>query len=130
MFCLLSSNTQKELLFVFFFFLILELRFYGCCYPCCFNFFFYMFAFYFIVLLCLISFIFKHTVMYKNVIIILFPVWLLISNGLDPVLSHNEKSCIAPYYKQFSMNYKVKIIELILKTQANKTCLNSCNFSF
>ena len=31
-----------------------------------------------------------------------FPVWLrsrLISAGLEPVLSHNEKSCIASYYR-------------------------------
>ena len=38
-------------------------------------------------------------------------VWLrnlLISPGLDPVLSHSEKSCMALYYRQFSTNIKIK----------------------
>ena len=38
-----------------------------------------------------------------------FPAWLrnqLISAGLEPVLSHAEKS----YYRQFSKNIKIKII--------------------
>ena len=29
--------------------------------------------------------------------------------GLEPVLNHTEKSCIATYYKQFSTNIKIKI---------------------
>ena len=40
-----------------------------------------------------------------------FPVWLqnrLISTGLEPVLSHTEKSCIASYYKQFFDVYILK----------------------
>ena len=28
--------------------------------------------------------------------------------GLEPVLNHTEKSCIATYYKQFSTNLKIK----------------------
>ena len=42
-----------------------------------------------------------------------FSVWLQnrsISTGLEPVLSHTEKSCIASYYWQFSTNIKIKII--------------------
>ena len=47
---------------------------------------------------------------------ITIPVWLrnrLISTGLEPVLSHIEKSCIASYYRQFSMNNKIKILKII-----------------
>ena len=33
----------------------------------------------------------------------------LIANGLEPVLSHTEKSCIALYCRQFSTNNKNKI---------------------
>ena len=33
--------------------------------------------------------------------------------GLEQVLSHTEKSCIATYYKQFSTNLKIKIVKLI-----------------
>ena len=39
--------------------------------------------------------------------------WLpnrLISAGLEPVLSHTEKSFIVSYYRQFSTNNKMKII--------------------
>ena len=39
-----------------------------------------------------------------------FPVWLrnrLISAGLEPVLSHTEKSFIISYYIQFSTNIKM-----------------------
>ena len=46
---------------------------------------------------------------------IIFPVWLLnrlISAGLEVVLSHTEKLCIASYYRQFSTNIKIKIIKL------------------
>ena len=32
----------------------------------------------------------------------LFTVWLRMSAGLEPVLSHTEKSYIEPYYRQFS----------------------------
>ena len=45
----------------------------------------------------------------------LFPERLLnrlISAGLEPVLSHTEKACIASYYKQFSTNIKIEIIKL------------------
>ena len=44
-----------------------------------------------------------------------FPVWLqnrLISAGLEPVLSHAEKSCIALYDRQFYTNVKIEIIRL------------------
>ena len=46
----------------------------------------------------------------KNMAGKFFPVWLqnqLISTGLEPVLSHTEKSCIVLYYIQFSMNIKM-----------------------
>ena len=39
-----------------------------------------------------------------------FQVWLpnrSISGGLEPVLSHTEKSCIVSYYRQFSANIKI-----------------------
>ena len=39
------------------------------------------------------------------------PVWLgnrLIYAGLEPVLSHTIKSCIASYYSKFSTNIKIK----------------------
>ena len=39
------------------------------------------------------------------------PLWLrnrLISAGLEPVLSHTEKLCLALYYRQFSTNTKIK----------------------
>ena len=45
-----------------------------------------------------------------------FPVWLrnrLISDGLEPVLSQTEKSCIAPYYREFFTKIKIKNIKLI-----------------
>ena len=45
-----------------------------------------------------------------------FPIWLwnrLLSTGLEPVLSHTEKSCIASNYIQFSTNIKIKIIKSI-----------------
>ena len=32
----------------------------------------------------------------------------LVSAGLESVLSHTEKSCIASYYRQFSMIIKIK----------------------
>ena len=41
----------------------------------------------------------------------LIKAWLrhrLISGGLEPVLSHTEKSCIASYYKQLSTNNEIK----------------------
>ena len=41
--------------------------------------------------------------------IIIYPVWLqnrLIFTGLEPFLSHTEKSSIASYYVQFSTNIK------------------------
>ena len=44
-------------------------------------------------------------------IIILFPLQhrhRLISAGLEPVLGHTEKSCIASYYRQLSTNIKIK----------------------
>ena len=37
----------------------------------------------------------------------------MISAGLEPVLSHTEKSCIASYYRQFFTNIKIKITRLI-----------------
>ena len=46
------------------------------------------------------------------------PVWLRnrsLSAGLEQVLSHSEKSCIASYYRQFSMNIKIKMALLIFK---------------
>ena len=33
--------------------------------------------------------------------------------GLEPVLTHTDKSCIASYYRQFSTNIRIKIIKLI-----------------
>ena len=45
-----------------------------------------------------------------------FLVWIrnrFISAVLQPVLSHTEKSCKASYYRQFSINIKIKIIKLI-----------------
>ena len=48
--------------------------------------------------------------------IYIVPVWLrnrLISAGLEPVLSHIEKSCIKSFYRQFSTIIKMKIIKLI-----------------
>ena len=53
---------------------------------------------------------------YKIMQEIYIAVWLrnlLISAGLEQVLSHTEKSCIASYNKQFSRNIKTKIIKLI-----------------
>ena len=38
----------------------------------------------------------------------------LISAGLELVLSHAEKSCIASYYTQFSENINIKIKKVIL----------------
>ena len=38
----------------------------------------------------------------------------IISAVLEPVLSLKEKSCLASYHRQFSMNNKIKIIQLIL----------------
>ena len=32
----------------------------------------------------------------------------IISAGLEPVLSHTEKSCLPSYYRQFSMNIEIK----------------------
>ena len=46
-----------------------------------------------------------------------FLVWLrnrLISAGLESVLSHIEKLCIASFYRQFSSNIKIRIIKLKL----------------
>ena len=43
-----------------------------------------------------------------------FPVWprnRLIFAGLEPFLIHTEKACIASYYRQFSMNDKIKILK-------------------
>ena len=43
----------------------------------------------------------------------IFPVWLrnrLTSTGLEPVLSHTKNYVIALYYRQFSSNFKIKII--------------------
>ena len=43
------------------------------------------------------------------------PVWLLnrlISAGLEPILSHTEKLCIALYYIQFFTNIKITTIRL------------------
>ena len=45
--------------------------------------------------------------------IILFQYDQLISAGLEPVLSHSEKSCITLYYRQYSTYIKIKIIKLI-----------------
>ncbi len=42
-----------------------------------------------------------------------FPVWpstRLVSAGLEPVLSHTEKSCIATNYRQFFTNFKMNIM--------------------
>ena len=44
------------------------------------------------------------------------PKWLrnrLKSPGLEPVLSHTDKSYIASYYRQFFTNIKIKIIKSI-----------------
>ena len=38
---------------------------------------------------------------------------LMLSAGLEPVLSHTEKLCIASNYGQFSTNIKIKILKLI-----------------
>ena len=71
-----------------------------------------------------------------------FPVWLrilLISDRLEPVLSHIEKSCIAAYYRQFFTDIKMKnhkidnsFVDLGSRpfSQANKTGLNLIFFSF
>ena len=43
-------------------------------------------------------------------------VWLrnrLISAGLEPILSHTEKACIASYYRLFPTNNEIKIIKLL-----------------
>ena len=45
-----------------------------------------------------------------------FSDWLrnrLTSPGLEPVLVHTEKSCIASYYEHFSTIIKMKIIKFI-----------------
>ena len=50
--------------------------------------------------------VFKETVMQVNII----SVWLSnrsISVGLEPVLSHTDKLCIASFYIQFSTNIKM-----------------------
>ena len=44
-----------------------------------------------------------------------FPVWLqnrLIFAGLEPVLSHTEKLCIASYYREFSTFIEIILINL------------------
>ena len=43
-----------------------------------------------------------------------------ISAGLEPVLNHTEKSCIVLYYRQFSMNNKIKknLIFILLSAKA------------
>ena len=68
----------------------------------------------------------------------LFLVWLqnrLISAVLEQVLIHNEKICIASYYKQFFTNNRIKIIETIpvlssLASGLLKTGLNLTIFHF
>ena len=50
----------------------------------------------------------------------------MLTAGLELVLSHTEKSCIASNYRQFSMNIKIKII----KARANKTGFNPIIFHF
>ena len=37
----------------------------------------------------------------------------LISAGLDPVLRHTEKSCIASHYRQFFKNLDIVIVKSI-----------------
>ena len=66
-----------------------------------------------------------------------FPVRLrnrLISGGLEPVLSHIEKSCIASNYTQFSKNIRIKLLcyfcsQMSLLTHVNFHCFYfSSNF--
>ncbi len=70
---------------------------------------------------------------YRN--ISLFPVWLqkrLASGGLELFLRQTEKSCIASYYKQLSMNIKIKNYKIntsfvsqgLWPLEANKTVCN------
>ena len=51
-----------------------------------------------------------------SALLTLFPVCLrnLLIDGLEPVLSNTEKSCIASIYIQFSMKIKIKIIPVVL----------------
>ena len=65
-------------------------------------------------------------IMYRlNEYIKVFQVWFryrLISASLDPVLSHDEKSCIASYFRQFSTNIKkYKINTLSIRVQQNRS---------
>ncbi len=46
-----------------------------------------------------------------------FSVWLrnqLQSDGLEPVLSHKEKSCITSNYRQFSTNIRIRLIPVLI----------------
>ena len=55
--------------------------------------------------------------------IIIFPVSLrkrLISGGLEPVLNHNEKLCIAWHYIQFSTNTKCTFINQFFNPRLKK----------
>ena len=63
---------------------------------------------------------------YSDITYIHFPVWLqnrFKSDGLEPVFSHTEKSCIASNYRKFFTNIKIKITKLIpvLLVQASKS---------
>ena len=52
-----------------------------------------------------------------SALLTLFPVCLknlLITGGLEPVLSNTEKSCKASIYSKFSMKIKIKIIPVVL----------------
>ena len=50
--------------------------------------------------------------------------------GLEPVLSHTEKACIASYYRQKSTNVKIKITKSKTVFRAYQTCFNLKTFHF
>ena len=51
-----------------------------------------------------------------------------VSAGLEPILSHTKKSCVAlaPFYRQFSTNINIKIIRLNFNIRG-KLSIIQCN---
>ena len=67
-------------------------------------------------------------------LVTVFPVWLqnrLISAGLEPVLSHYEKSYVASYYIQFCTNNKNNKIKIIIYPKKSVyNTMRKINFTF
>ena len=74
----------------------------------------------------------RHSDINRDIILNYFTVWLrnrVTSAGFEPVLSNAEKSCIASYYRQFSMNklsYPVRTYGLsyLEKNFINDKCIH------